>query len=394
MPEQTNTNKTIEDADIEDGDSLVLELDRSSPPSSERKLDTIPDNSRDKEAGSERETKEESTEKAKEAGDGKEIRKEEEVEKPIDPNKLTLDGFELDISKPADEKPTNKPLSRDEVLAKRFPTLSDNDKALLKKTSNETFEYILPRLEENIKLKDKVTKLEQQQAASSKLAPGDIPKSYFQHPEAVTLTPQYRSALKEYKDYQFEASHWSKQLVAIEKGEDWEGLNYDPKTGKYTSAGMVPASVESKVEITRLLSNVESHARQKIRDINVLQDTFANRRTQIVDKYKVAEDQYFPDFKGDTYPEKKHYDALLNQLHADGLEDNILAPILAKAYAFIIRGQAVVKELEGKLAAKESIQSDRLKAGPTTATINTAGSNGSGGKSGERMLDVEDFSLD
>src|SRR6266705_2625892 len=96
--------------------------------------------------------------------------------------------------------------------------------------SNESFNVLKPIFIEHEKQKETLKKKDTE---IENLKQGKIvlPDSYYEHPQGYLLDPVFTQAEVNTQFSQQVLNHWNVQLAKIRKGEPWNDLIVDPKTG-------------------------------------------------------------------------------------------------------------------------------------------------------------------
>lgn len=131
----------------------------------------------------------------------------------------------------------------------------------LKKMSNEAREYAVSVIKENREL--------------SKLKGGE----FLQHPEAYTLSPEFRE-LREQSFYAGqEAMHWEEQLIKIRAGQEWQNISYDPN-GKMVVGPLQKPDGRIELRVQEALMKCRSVAERAEHSAQQLQTQYGERVKQ------------------------------------------------------------------------------------------------------------------
>lgn len=139
--------------------------------------------------------------------------------------------------------------------ARDYTGFTPEEQAILKQMSNPAFQYAAKNAREYKAL----------------VAQKGTPDTYLQHPEAYSITPEYREASQKVHFATAEQNHWREQLIAIRNGKDWYGLQgYDDK-GKPVLSGPNKATDGAEVDVSNALNMLT----QKVTEFSGQRDNYA-----------------------------------------------------------------------------------------------------------------------
>lgn len=133
------------------------------------------------------------------------------------------------------------------------------EQAVLKQMSKPAFEFTTKKLKELKELKEQK------------------PESYLQHPEAFTLSPEYREVSSKVQLADFEATHWKQQLLNIRNGKPWRGLQGIDDKGQPVYSGPFKATDESEIEVNNALQFVIGETQNLRGKLGEMQTGFKSR---------------------------------------------------------------------------------------------------------------------
>lgn len=131
----------------------------------------------------------------------------------------------------------------------------------LKKMSNEAREYAASIIKENREL--------------AKLKGGE----FMQHPEAYTLSPEFRQLREQSMYAEQEAMHWEEQLMRVEAGQEWQNISYDENGKMVLGAPQKPDS-RIKIRMQEALMKCRNVAERAGAQAQQLQATYSERVKQ------------------------------------------------------------------------------------------------------------------
>lgn len=184
--------------------------------------------------------------------------KTEVVEQPKEEGVVDFSEF-LDVKnittketpKPAGEKVDEAGGSKILPEQRDYSDIPEEDKAIFKNMSNEAFAKIKPMYLEQ---KKKDEELAAKNAEVVELKKGKIPDSYFEHPNAVVLTPEFEQASASVNYAAAIEKHWEEQFDKVKAGEaTYQTIHINDKTGELFVSE--PIQVDKTTE-TKLLKYV------------------------------------------------------------------------------------------------------------------------------------------
>lgn len=294
---------------------------------------------------------------------------------------------QVEPSNPTDQQqqqvnPTDQPPQRD------YTQFDDEGKKVLKRAPNAVFAYT-EKLNKSLKeIQEKFTQKEQE---LNKVKEGRIPDSYLDHPEAYTLTPEFRTAAQNHQLDQFEEQHWASQLERIHQGAGWKNLEgYDQQGNPVykdipplkDADGDVIINNKAIVHATQMLQAATQMRHTSATQLQQLVGSYRQLQQQVTSKYTEFEHQSFPGLK-ELKPELKNDLDRVVKSYPPEIQRNPLAQYIAKGTLLVGAFQQRIKALEAELA--------KVKPGGVATKQPTQGDFTASGGSQEKMLDIRDF---
>lgn len=266
--------------------------------------------------------------------------------------------------------------------ARDVSDLDDEDKPLFKQMSNEAFNKLKPIVKEHKALKQQVEQLKQ----------GRVPESYYEHPDAYILTPEFRSAAENVQRANLIYNHWVNQLQAVREGaREFDYLDTDPKTGQYVVSQKIAADVKSETQLLTYVNYAQNLMMNARAGLQQVQAGYNNYHAQAVNAIKQQENQYFSAF---DKPENKDTYAPLIRQQLEIIPPSFRSSPIAMAYAKSLVLNGVLAKLLNQAATKvgTSITAKATPKHPAAQPTagEAAGEGGGNGKSAD--VSFEDFS--
>ena len=257
------------------------------------------------------------------------------------------------------------PETRDAVLTEL--NIPKEQWPLFRKMGNDSFNHVKEIIKQQAELK---TQLEAAKKAVAPPNPNAIPPSYYEHAEGYTLLPQVKQAQQTAAQANYELKHWETQYLKIKAGEDWQDLDIDPKTGQYVTTNKT-ASPQAELNILGYMQNAKAVLSEQSGYVNQVKSQWAQQHNQVMQGFKAAEDQYFPQYAKDA--EKNQYITTMNKLLDErGQQSNPLKGMFAKLYAFAMERNAEVEQLK----AAQVSAAPKVVAQPPSSAFNGGANNG------------------
>lgn len=180
-----------------------------------------------------------------------------------------------DDEQPPKETPTDKGENKEKPdeqppkpKAYDINSLEPEDRPFAKKMHNSAVEHF------DRKIKGLRAEIASREAQLKKVEEGGLPLSYYNHPEAYNLHPEYRKAQANVNNIQREAQFWQKQLVAIENNQPFRVIEGYDEQGREIVKGPFQPSAEAKVALQDALYQVNGALSQERARIAQLQQGF------------------------------------------------------------------------------------------------------------------------
>lgn len=309
---------------------------------------------------------------------------------------------EADATPKEGEDTPEQPAANEQLPPKRDVSQFDAMEAkVLKNMKNDHFAFMSKRLMEYKQSQQEVEKLQQKVKEQGELLQkGGVPSSWYDHPLAFTLTPEYTKLADHGGKLEAEKSFYEAQLVNILEGKEFVEL-----TG-YTANGQpqfTPPRKPNNQDQVRLNSLVQQYAtaiQMNQSQIGSLQGSFQQQHKQAFDGVNTYLDtqigKLIPELRPTKEAMKVFTDALPPQC-----KERIPAEAGAKMYGIILQqAKELAKYKEKELAAARR-SNDRREAGVNTTKLPKNGINGNGtngstfklknGREVPAVLDVSDI---
>jgi len=315
------------------------------------------------------------------------------------PAPKAADGDETNNSQLEDKTSNDETAEIKKPTQRDYTGFSDQEVKLLKRMSNDAFDYVAPKLKEQKALeqqyKEQVKTLEVE-LTKAKEGKVTIPDNYYENPQAVYLTPEVQQLQQTISTATAIENHWKQQLLNIEMGKDWTDLIEDPKTGQiYVSSKTTPSGaigseewVKNKYAVNEYYGKTQRQSLEIQQQLNNYVSTFKQRHEGMVKSIQQAESQYMPMFNDTKSEEYKKYELTSAEVAKLGIsKTNPAFNMLAKSIALNLIMRDVIVSGMQNVNKTEQLKQQQAKAGPTMATF----SGGDAGRPNSKAPSLEDF---
>ena len=201
---------------------------------------------------------------------------------PDDDEQTPIPEGELEEDREVVEEPQTKPESRN------YEEFDEAERPLLKQMSNAAFEKYSKNRKEMVEAKQQLEEL-RTKAPDSKL-----PENFHEHPEAYTLSPEYREAAGNYGKAQTEYAHWKKQLINVRNGEPWQGIDGYNADGQMVAGKQAfKATQSSEIDIESALQEAKNFMNQFGQQASHIQDNYSKIYSQADDMLSSEQKKHF-----------------------------------------------------------------------------------------------------
>ena len=304
--------------------------------------------------------------------------KAEEEEKPEE----TKEEIE---EKPAEEKVETAPVKKGRDLN----GLDEEEIEATKGMSFKAFKVFQSRALESKRLK---SELEEKKKQVESLQAGKelLPPSYYENPQSVIFSPEYRQAVKTSELSSYVINHWQRQLAKVKAGEKWQDLDNDPETGELVkSENLSEPTPEAEAEIIGHISGANARHIDYLSKVKAIVSGFQSQHNQLKSNIRQAEKEYFPVFEDEKNENAKSYlKQTSEEIKKLGInETNPLFSSFSKSTAMNLMFVGLVKskdkeiaDLKKQIETKKSVALDRKKAGPSSLDLGSSSSSTNGSK--------------
>ena len=154
--------------------------------------------------------------------------------------------------------------------SRNYEDFDEAERPLLKQMSNAAFEKYSKNRNEMVEAKQQLEELR------TKTPDSKLPENFHEHPEAYTLSPEYREAANNYGKAQTEYAHWKKQLINVRNGESWQGIDGYNTDGQMVAGKQAfKATQSSEIDIESALQEAKNFMNQFGQQASHIQDNYS-----------------------------------------------------------------------------------------------------------------------
>ena len=199
---------------------------------------------------------------------------------------------------------------------------------------------------------------------------GQYAESFYTHPEAYTLTPEYQRASTEVGIANFEEQQHRAALSDLrskkEKVRVFTGYDQQGNAVYAEVNGSDDATREQAIsDLTASLSAIAAHRAQWRNTAQQIAMRHQQRNGQIDNMIRELETKKLGRYAAKDNPRAKEIETFFKSLPPE-LRGERLASPLAKMYGYLIDMSIQVKTLKQQLAAKAAAKNDERRAEPTS----------------------------
>lgn len=288
---------------------------------------------------------------------------EDEVKEPAAKDATTKP--QPDAAKPEDikteDEPKELPKSRD------YSGLDADDVKVLKGTNNYHFKKFFPLLQKYVaKAKEGETFRAKAAELEKAMSEKGVPPTWYEHPEAYTLTPEFRTIQGQYDRLSGEQSFIEQQLTNIKDGKPFvEIQGYDGSGNPIYTAERPPTNAD-EVRLTRLLQQYGS-AEQMLRSkVISLQGNFHTQHKTAAQDVKSALKTHLDNVIPELRPTEKETSVFMQAIPAT-FKGHPMAEVAAQVYGLCIKQAQMIQSLRATATKAGQITKDVARAGATTS---------------------------
>lgn len=351
-PESNDTNKQDQTIDF---DNIFESTEKSSSASVKDQVEETAEESVDANTEQQIETTDKDVvdvNKPSTTDDEKEVTDDaEEVQR-----KETLDTKTVKV-----EQTTEKPAQLPVKQARDYTIFDQKDVQALKRCDNITFNMLKARL---VELYAERAQAKELKTEVEKLKSGALPDAYYEHPEAFTLSKEYRQLSNQYSRTDFESQHYQRQLAAIKRGEKWTEITGYDQRGNPQLAEHEPGP-EAEIAVLSQYNSLERDKQSLIGAVTQYQQSFINGHKASIANLKQATEQNISKLPAEYQPnddDKKLYMTAFKQA-APAFANHPLVDHAATLFALCKSLMNHIDEIKKKAASSVVAANEKQKAG-------------------------------
>ncbi len=272
-------------------------------------------------------------------------------------------------------KETLKTKKEKEVTSRPLDDVDEIDRPLFKAMSNETFNKLKPIYLEHKQQKAEIETLKEARKKET--------STIYGHPKAFSLTKEYQQHENDYNLSERIKSHWALQSAKVSRGEKWQDLDMDPKTGKLILSEPKESNAEAEAFVGDQLQFAREQNFEAKKSITSYIDNFGKTYDTDLSVVNAAKEKYFPGYSAKDHPTRKLQDAVMEALPLS-FRNHPVSELLAMTAAnnAILMGR--LKKLQDEMDKIKGIKRDTNNAQPLKGEF-------IGGKTNDGGIKFSDF---
>jgi len=269
--------------------------------------------------------------------------------------------------------------------ARDYTGVDEQDVPLFKKMANESFNRLKP-LYLDYKKKQAELNETQQKLAEAQKGVTRIPDSYYEHPNAYILTPEFNVAAQTSQQAQAILNHWTDQLQKIREGAvEYTHIDFD-QNGNLVEAKK-PADAKAETNLLLYVNHAQNQLVNANANMQAIMRAHQGKATEVTNWVNNFAKQAFPYYdKPEAAVLKAELDAVVAQFPV-ALRNNPLMSALSRS---LVTNKQLLNMMQEQMknapaAAAPRISEDQRKAGPTSSGAAAAG------VTGKEDVTIDDF---
>jgi hypothetical protein len=265
---------------------------------------------------------------------------------------------------------TNKDLPKE----RDYSGFDEEDVKVLKKMRNEQYGEVSKLLG---KYKSKASEVDSVKAKVAELektlTEGGLPPSYYDNPEAFTLTPAYRNLEARHGRLQDEQAHYQEQLLNVEEGKPFTMIRGYDKAGNPVYTPEQPASSAAKVHLNMMMQKYNAMDQQIRSEVAGLAATHKQIHSQAATSVQCELDKALGNLVPELRPSKEEMNVFKGAIPG-AFKEHPMTNVASQMFGVILRQAKVLAKYKESETKKTQIRQDVEAAGATTRNLPRNGS--------------------
>lgn len=285
------------------------------------------------------------------------------------------------------KEPTEEELKLHGNTKRDYSGFNANQIKVLKRLDNGRFTAVSQEWRALQSAASKSIELAQQLEEQRKIAEGKgIPDSWYQHPEAYTLTPEFRQVSTQYSQYDQMERHYTDQIAAIQDGKPWVAVTGVDANGNLQFSQPQQATPQAFALVNQALMQATTYKSQLQGKVEQLasnfQTTHKQAEAQLNTEVQKFIDKVHPDIKPVEVDEKN----ALGSMHPM-YQNHPVAKSFAKSVAMNFAQGRMIAKLLAEKEQSAKVAADTKLAGPRgNNKLPKAGPTDGGARNGKGMV--------
>lgn len=293
-----------------------------------------------------------------------------EYEKSPENSEEDDEGGDNKSGEPQEEAPEKEPTEEEELklhgnTKRDYAGFNANQVKILKRLDNNRFQAISTEWRALQSAANKAVELATQLEEQKKIAAGKgIPQTWYEHPEAYSLTPEFRQLSTQYAQYDAVEAHYTEQIAAIQDGKPWTAIvGVNPQTGELQYSPEQQPTPQAMANVNRALIQATTAKGQLQAKVDNLASNFANTHKQAASQIKNEIQGYLDKLHPEVKPVDKDVEMVTNMLPAM-YKNHPLAWGFSQLVAMSFAQGRFLKKLLSEKEQAAKVAADTKLAGP------------------------------
>ena len=276
-----------------------------------------------------------------------------------------------------------------QVKKRDYSIFKPEDVDYLRRLPNDQFDRVADRVKSFYTLEKQ---LEEAQSKAQELEKATKPLVAYDHPEAYTLSDEYKSLTGNYSKADFEYNHLQRQLGLARLGKSWKAITGWRGNEPVYSEAYSAANQQGKINPNQLandetaimtaLNRADSVKQQIQQQASQLQTQFGNTYKGACDSTNQAMTKFIASLPEDVRPKNELVEKVLAQSHP-ALRHLPTTQVAAQAIVIVDQVLKKLADYEKKVNVTAKIKQDEKKAGPKATRVGAT-------KSSEDLIDFDE----
>jgi len=255
-----------------------------------------------------------------------------------------------------------------------YSDIPEEDRPLFKEMNNAAFAKLKPIYLEQ---KAKEAALAAKDTEIAELKKGALPENYYEHPDAVVLSPEFNQTSNAVNLANTIAKHWEDQFDKVKAGEpEYQTIHLNDKGELYLSEP-IKADRNTETKLMKYVTWSQGQLTSKQTELNSLIKTHRDRHNEVVNVIRDYENRAFPMFSDPKNKELQAIVADTMKTFPKALHNNPIMGMLVKSMVLsTLLGKELQKRPATQTASGKQVTQQRANGNGNLSAAEIAGEGG------------------